>query len=182
MNPKYIERAWAVLPTSRAETSRARGSARLGRVEPRFWVNKPSPAWWARTNVMKYQCSWVLRNHAIIWWKLDCETRRWIRDPYNWRIILIVTEIVRYVVDKSLQNVFIWSNLRIATHDDELIHDSENDKVVYIYYWQLELWTKKELSLINKWKKTELSVKIALIIAMMIVNLLCRLFVSIIEI
>ena len=106
--------------------------------------------------------------------KLDCETRRWIRDPYNWRIILIVTEIVRYVVDKNLQNVFIWSNLRIATHDDELIHDSENDKVVYIYYWQLKLWTKKELSLINKWKKTELRFKITLIIAMMILNLLCR--------
>ena len=31
-----------MLPTSRAETSRARGSARLGRVEPRFWANKPS--------------------------------------------------------------------------------------------------------------------------------------------
>ena len=32
-----------MLPTSRAETSRARGSARLGRVA-RFWANEPSRA------------------------------------------------------------------------------------------------------------------------------------------
>ena len=66
----------------------------LGRVEPRFWVNKPSrvepslslrvnepsrayiPRLGARSNVMKYQWAWVLKRSAIIRWKMLTAKRR----------------------------------------------------------------------------------------------------------
>ena len=149
------------------------------RAEPVFESERAEPSLHssARGSIKRNEISMGVSAQEFRNYKMknvDCETKRWFRDRYNWRIIQIITEIVRYIVDKNLQNWFIWSNLRIATHDDELIHDSENVKKVYIYYWQLKLWTKKELSLINKWKKTELRFKLPWSSRFtMLLNLLC---------